>query len=241
VPDQNSQQFPGLETEFLYWKIQQKKWRSMDIDPQAFLKSLVTDELNRLDSPGPRQDFIELCNAGCVPIVLAGVTGLLRYSPRLAKFWENMAGQTDECDKAIRSLEKTSRLIRKTLGQFDLDNEIAGQRLSAIGRLPPQKVVSELELYIRLFGFTKSIRKETGTHSLEEVIKYVLSDFVKRLTRRFHDRNTSGVIAGITGKSEYNEIAHRMWRLRNFNRLRVHYEWITRLLCRASIVIVYSE
>lgn len=241
MPDQNSQQFPALDAEFLFWKMRQEKWRSIGVDPQAFLNSLVTDELNRLDFPGPRQDFIELCDAGCVPVVLAGVTGLLRYSPRLAKFWEDMAGQTDECDKAIRSLEKASKVIRKTFDQFDLDNEAAVQKLSAIGWLSPPSVVTELEMYIRLLGFTKSIKKETGAHSLEELIKYVLSDFVKRLTRGFHDRNTSGLIAGITGNPEYNEVAHRMWRRRNFERLRPNYEWVTRFLCRASIVIVYSE
>jgi hypothetical protein len=106
-----------------------------------------------------------------------------------------------------------------------------------MGRIPLSRVVSELRFYIRFINLAESVRKDTGSHSLAEVSKYLLSSYVRRMTGSFHDRNASGLVAEVAGSVEYNEVAHRMWRSRNHWRLDKHYSWMTNILVAASVVI----
>ncbi len=76
----------------------------------------------------------------------------------------------------------------------------------------------------------KSLTVDTESHSLDEVSKFILSNYVERTTGRPHDRCVSGLIAAVVNSPEYTEVAYRMWRNRNYDRLERHFSWITDLL-----------
>jgi hypothetical protein len=73
--------------------------------------------------------------------------------------------------------------------------------------------------------------------SLVELFKYVLASYVKRSTGRFHDRNVSALIGALTQSSDFNEVAQRMWRSRNYKRLDKHFSWIAALLVAMSVAM----
>jgi hypothetical protein len=73
--------------------------------------------------------------------------------------------------------------------------------------------------------------------SLAEICKYVLASYVKRSTGRFHDRNVSALIGALTQSSDFNEVAQRMWRSRNYNRLDKHFSSIAALLVAMSVAM----
>jgi hypothetical protein len=60
------------------------------------------------------------------------------------------------------------------------------------------------------------------------------------MTGRFHDRNVSGLIAEVTGSTDYIEVAQRMWRGRNYKRIDKHFSWMTRFLVAMSVVIAQT-
>ena len=106
-----------------------------------------------------------------------------------------------------------------------------------MGRIPFSRVASELRFYVRFLNLAQSLRKDTESHSLEEVSKYLLASYVKRMTGRLHDRNVSGLIGEMAGPSDYNEVAQRMWRLRNYRRLEKHHSKLGDFLVAMSVVI----
>ena len=57
------------------------------------------------------------------------------------------------------------------------------------------------------------------------------------MTGRFHDRCVSGLVSEASGSLEYIEVAHRMWRTRNYERVDKHFSWMTRFLVTMSVVI----
>ena len=83
----------------------------------------------------------------------------------------------------------------------------------------------------------KLIALDTEAHSLAEVSKYVLSSYVERMTGRPHDRNVAVLIGAITDSPEYDEVAYRMWRHRNYDRLEKHFSRLTEFAVVMSSVI----
>jgi hypothetical protein len=226
-----------LQAERILWNTVRETRLAKGIDVDQDLKEWAADQAKRLTSPGAREDFAELCQGGCTQQVLAVLVALMRNSPSLEIFWNTITGPASKRQKTTRTLEKAAATLEEIFGGFmalaDEDTAI----FPKIGRIPPSDVVSELRFYIRLTNFAESIRKKTGSHSLAEVSKYLLSSYVRRMTGNFHDRSVSGLVAELTGSVEYIEVAQRMWRSRNYRRLDKHYSWMTDILVAASVVI----
>jgi hypothetical protein len=73
-----------------------------------------------------------------------------------------------------------------------------------------------------------------------ELSKYLLSSYVQVMTGRFHDRSVSGLVGEASVSPEYNEVSHRMWRTRNYERIDKHFSWMTRFLVAMSVVIAQT-
>jgi hypothetical protein len=165
----------------------------------------------------------------------------LRNAPRLEAFWTQMIGHPDNREKAIRTLESAAQTLENLFsGVIESENEGKSLELERIGRLPVSRVVNELRFYTRLVNSASSISAETETRSPAELAKYLLSSYVRSMTGRFHDRSVSGLVGEVSGLPEYNEVAHRMWRTRNYERIDQHFSWMTRLLVTMSIVIAQT-
>ena len=117
---------------------------------------LAEKEKQKLASPGAREDFVELCKAGCFQPVLAGIVILLRYAPLLEAFWTEMVGRPDNREKTIRTLESASQTLENLFGGvIASEKEGKSNELEKIGRLPFSRVVRELRFHTRLINFAR--------------------------------------------------------------------------------------
>jgi hypothetical protein len=230
-----------LADEAALWDSYREARQNVGIDITQFYADLAAEQKRRLTSPGAREDFDELCENGCLQLALAAIVALLHHSPHLERFWTEIVGRPDNREKATRALENAIQTLENLFGYFiALENKGKSNEFSKIGRLPISQIVSELRIYIKVINFANSISADTETRSPVDLSKYLLTSYVRRMTGRFHDRNVSGLIAEITGPIEYNEVAQRMWRARNYKRLDKHFSWMTRFLVAMSVVIAHS-
>ena len=202
---------------------------------------LATEQEQKLALPGAREDFAELCKDGCLPLALAALTTLLRYSPRLEQFWTELVGRPDNRDKVARTLENAAQTLENLFGNIiALEKEGKNSEFAKIGRLSVSRLVSELRFHVRFINFASAFSADTETRSPVELSKYLMTSYVRRMTGRFHDRSLSGLIAEVSGPADYNEVAHRMWRNRNYGRLEKHFSRMTRFFVAMSVVIAHT-
>jgi hypothetical protein len=76
-----------------------------------------------------------------------------------------------------------------------------------------------LETYSLMLVWGVAISAITGAGSCQEMAKYSLAGVVKRVTGKFHDREVSAMTGAALRDFEYDETAHRVWRIRNYDRL----------------------
>ena len=241
MSDTDKPKIEELADELALWNTYREIRRGKGINVDRIFTELAAEQKSRLRSPGAREDFTELCNDGCLPLALAALVALLRFSPLLEEFWIEMVGRPDNREKATRNLENAVQTLQGLFGNvIALEKEGKNIDFAKLGRLPVSQVISELRFYIKLINFADSFSAETQTRSPEELSKYLLTSYVRRMTGRFHDRSVSGLLAEVTDSAEYNEVAHRMWRSRNYDRLEKHFSWMTKFLVAMSVVIAHT-
>jgi hypothetical protein len=213
------------------WNVHCKILSKRGVDLPHALKQWASKQEEGLPSPGARGDFKELCANGCVAEILAILFAGLRWSPKFEDFWSQFHGSPKDRRRVSKNLEKTATAIERLFAlliRFE-DDEVTS-KLTKIGRIGPGRMASELRLYARLLNLTDSISRETQTRSLADFCKFALTDYAKLSTGRFRDRNISSLIAEAIGSVDYNEVAHRMWRSRNFKRIGAHFQQLSGLL-----------
>ena len=241
MSDTDKPKIEELAEEVALWNTYREVHRANGTDIAQVFTKLAAAQKQRLRSPGAREDFVELCKDGCFPIALASIVALLRCSPLLERFWAEMVGRPDSREKATRTFEHAAQLLENLFGNgMALESEGKGPELAKIGRLPISAVVSELRFYIRFINLAESLSGDTETRSFAELSKYLLTSYVRRMTSRFHDRSVSSLLGEVLGLDEYNEVAHRMWRGRNYARIEKHYSWMARFLVAMSVVIAHT-
>ena len=230
----------GYEVERAFWNTFRESRQATGIRIDQVLAEWASEEAQKLTSPGAREDFDELCADGCSPQVLAAIAAVFRYSPRSQRFWAMLVGPPEDRQKTKRILENAAATLEDIFGAFiAAEDEKDRAQFAKLGRIPLSRLVAELRFHIRFINSAESLAVDTEAHSLGEVSKYILSSYVKRRTGRFHDRNVSGLIGEIIASPDYNEVAHRMWRNRNYERLEKHFSRITEFLVAMSVVIAH--
>jgi len=220
----------GFKEEQALWNAYRESRQSRGIDFDQHFAKWAEREAQKLNSPGAQEDFAELCKDGCNPQVLAAIITLIRYCPRFESIWA-MVGPPENRQKVAGILENAAATLENVFrGFMTVEDENDRAEFAKIGRVSPSRMVSELRLYGRFINMAKLLAVDTEAHSLEEVSRYILSSYVDRATGRPHDKNVSGLIAEITYSPHYNEVAYRMWRNRNYERLEKHFSWIIDLL-----------
>jgi hypothetical protein len=238
MSDTDKPKIGELAEEMALWNSYREARRAKGIDVAQLFADLSAEQKQALTSPGAREDFAELCTDGCFPIALAALVVLLRNSPQLESYWAELAGRPENREKSARNLEQTIKTLESLFGNV-IASEDAGKNseLLKIGRLPISQVISELRLHIRFINFAATLRADTEVRSPVELTKYLLTSYVRAMTGRFHDKNVSGLVQELLGLADYGEVAHRMWRARNYERIDQHFSWMTRFLVAMSVVM----
>ena len=213
-------------------------YRPKGIDPDKILADFAAHVAQRLASPGARTDFEKLCKSGCVPPVLAAIVASLLAFPHLERFWIEIVCRPERRQRATRALEKAGSIMEEVFEDFiAMEDEMPKDTWNSIGHLPPSGLVSELRFYVSLLNIGEEMAPDTKPRSIKEVAKYLLTSYVKRTTGRFYDGHISGLLADVVGPADYNEVAQRMWRHRNYSRLEKRCSKFTDFAVAASVVI----
>jgi hypothetical protein len=238
APDSESDQF---KEEQAWWDAYAARMRERGIDLSKFLSVLAASAAQRLKGPpGAQADFAELCAQGCVPEILALIITALRFSPQVQRSWAKIVGGPYKREMAVRVFERASRILDDLFGAFG-NNPDVQSTFTAVGRLSPAMLVSELRVYGRTLRLAERISAEMQIRSIKDLCKYTLTAYVKQATGDFHDRNLSSLIAEVLGPTDYSEVAHRMWRSRNYKRLEATSAFVPALLLAVGAVVARSR
>jgi hypothetical protein len=229
-----------LPDELAFWNAYREDRLAKGIDVARHFANWTVELARGLTSPGAKEEFAELCQAGCFPQGLAALVLILRRAPLLESFWTELVGNADNRAKATRVLGDALQTFESLYaGAIDLGSESENE-LIAIGRVPISRIVSELRFHIKFINFAALLAADTEAHSPTELAKYLISGYVQQMTGEFRDRCVSGLVGEVSGSDRYTEDAHRMWRSRHYERLEKHYSWMVKLLVAMSIVMEHT-
>lgn len=174
-----------------------------------------------LQSPGAQTDFIELCQAGCVPELLASILWLIRFASRVNELWSQTLGRADKRQKALVSLAKAAEALKEYYREFQVPgsaNQTKDPTKIEHGFFP-LRIVTEIQSHNDMWVLFNRLAAKFNANSMVEFGKYLFVAYVQGTTGRFRDRNVSALLGEILGPIDYDEVAHRMWRNRNYERL----------------------
>jgi hypothetical protein len=183
-----------------------------------------------LPSPGARTDFDELCNTGCIPRVLASIIALIRYAPQINEWWRQTLGNVEANLKLVSALEKTATALESFYAPGSTPGTQKIIDVALPGQLSPFGLVAAIRDHREMLLTLEGLAAKFDVNSFPEIPKYLLVGYVWRATDRFHDRNVSGILGAVVGPVDYNEVAQRMWRYRNYDRLEQHLSVLPDLL-----------
>jgi hypothetical protein len=213
------------------WNTYRQMMERDGIDLGGVWLKLIAGQIEWLSTSAALRDFEELCEAGCAPLVLASITGLIRLSPRIENSWNLFVGDSDKRRKTTIALEKAAAALEDAFrDSITVEDENQRHDFAKVGCLPPSRLVSQTRLYASMLNVADVWAEKVEVHSLKEFTKYLFVGYVNRATGSFCDRTVSGLIGEVIGPPDYDEVALRMWRSRNYRRLDNHLSWIPDLL-----------
>jgi hypothetical protein len=223
-----------LETEQALWDVNRRIFLARGIDPAEW----ADEQARRFTSPDANMGFDALSKHQCTPLVLAVILALLRISPALESIWTEVVGNPKRRKKVSRNLEKIALMIEEVFADaLAVEDQTIRAQYIALGRIPLSDLTSELRLYSSFVDLAKRLSADVETRSIRDFLKYILAGYVKRATGRHHDRNISALLADVVGPSDYNEVAQRMWRLRNYGRMEKHFSKFADFLFAIGVVV----
>lgn len=228
----------NLEPVQQLWEYHNEILRQRGIDFNAFLLRWVKEQKEEFRDPHSKIEFEELCSDGGVPQVLSVLLSFVHNSPKLSGFWSLIVGDAKSRRAVSKSLEKAAAALEDQFKEVIADDSEGQLKLfEELGRVPLSTLVAELRLYVRFINMAEGLKIEVGTRSVDEFARFLLTDYVRRSTGRFHDRNIATLYGDVKGLELYDEAAQRMWRERNYDRLSKHHDKIGDFLLAIGVVI----
>lgn len=195
------------------------------------------EQKERLALPGPQADFTELCQAGCVPEILASILAMIRFAPRIDEFWQETLGRTDQRRKAILSLEKAAEALKSYYAEFAVEaNASTTKEVTKPKHGWPMNLLADIQSHNEMWTVFDLIAAKIDVNFIE-FARYLFVAYVKGATGRFRDRNVSALLGEVLGPVDYDEVAQRMWRHRNYKCMAQNLSMFSELLINLSRVI----
>jgi hypothetical protein len=196
------------------------------------------EQRQRLALPGAQTDFDELCQDGCVQEILASILALIRFAPKISELWQATLGRTDKREKLMLSMEEAATALEDYYaGLATTGNSKTTTGHTTIKREWPLNLIFEIRSHNDMVTFFGRLLAKLEVNSLPEFARYLLVDYVMLATGRPHDGNVCGILGEIVGPADYNDVALRMWRARNYKRLAQHLSMFPQLLLDLSLVV----
>jgi hypothetical protein len=206
--------------------------------------------------------FDKLCMQGCRAIPLAITIEIIQRSPSFDSKWRGVIGSARQREQQIHSLEKAATVLESLLSSFadtilddyresldaDLFERVRKETVAPSNLenwpttvLPhPATAIRALREYASILRLFYSFEQEIAVGSALIFSKYLISAYVNKATATFHDPEVSALI-GASLRATYDETAHRMWRMRNYERIDEHLSRFADLLVAIGVVVAPSK
>jgi hypothetical protein len=137
----------------------------------------------------------------------------INLAPMLDYFFKEMFGDKRTRLRNARSLATAAAVLE------NMSKLVPGMP-DTFGKIPSLDITANgVKHYASMLVWGETAYEFIGANSLVEVTKYALAGLVKNKTGKFHDREVSALTGAALQKFDYDETAHRVWRIRNYGRL----------------------
>jgi hypothetical protein len=220
------------------WDVCCRIYHEKGLDLNARLNSWAHAQRAGYRIPQITTDFDELCRDGCRPQALAVLLFLISKAPKLEVWWSSFAGQPKTRRSATKTLTAAASTLEAVFARFIvLEDDEVRRKLQEAEMIAPSVLISELRFYATVFAFAEFLRAQLETRSPAQLGRFLLTYYVERATGRPHDRNIATLLTEAQNLESYDEVAQRMWRDRNYNRLSKHHEYLGDLVFSLSCAI----
>ena len=155
----------------------------------------------------------KLTSAGICRETIAFGMYFVTISPRLDLCLKDLFGGRRTRMRDALALERAAGILRRMSDALPNLPEM-------LKNMPSFALTARaLEMYSVMLELGEVACAITGMGSCQEMAKYSLASLVKRVSGKFHDREVSAMTGAALGDFEYDETAHRVWRIRNYDRL----------------------
>lgn len=137
----------------------------------------------------------------------------INLAPALDYFFKDMFGDKRARLRNARSLETAAAVLENM-------SKLVPGIPDTFGKIPSlDSTANGVKHYASMLVWGETIYEFIGANSIVEVTKYALAGLVKNKTGKFHDREVSALTGAALQKFDYDETAHRVWRIRTYGRL----------------------
>jgi hypothetical protein len=171
-------------------------------------KSGSKEELDRLEAFGVRRETL-----GVAAFILA-------FAPIIDRTLRSTLGSTNIRKRQYKALHKAINVLQELSSLYETASFGNPKEYFKDTGIPlPETVIQGLRNYAELLFVRERVLGALDAHSGEEIAKFTLAGTVRRLTGKYHDRDVSAIIAAVKDDPNYDENAHRVWRIRTYPRL----------------------
>ena len=155
----------------------------------------------------------KLTSAGIRRETIAFGMYFVTISPRLDLCLKDLFGQRRTRMRHAMALERAACILRRMSDALPNLPEM-------MKALPTFALTARaLEMYSLMLVWGEAFCAITGAGSCQKMAKYSLASVVKRVSGKFYDREVSAMTGAALGDFEYDETAHRVWRIRTYDRM----------------------
>ena len=197
---------------------------------------ILADEKRTSLDPEGKQAFDELCAEGCNAIALSACLGISRAMPVVGRVFTRVFGEAKARSRSSKKLREAAEVL-KHLGPEDyvriLEDNHGCDPKSPVG---PITLAKNMEMFATILDLAELFHRKGQIKSRHDLPRFIVSDYVYQVTERWHDREVSALLQWDVA-DVYDETAHRVWRNRNYRRLRGDYRIFAELLIPLGQVI----
>lgn len=169
-------------------------------------------------------DIQRLVDLGINKETLGVALMLINMAPAIDYLFKDLFGNKRTRQQNARSLV-TAVMVLESMSKL-----VPGMP-DGLNKIPSlEATINGVKHYALMLTWGEPIYDFIGANSIVELAKYALAGLVKNKTGKFHDREVSALTGAALQKSDYDETAHRVWRIRTYERLDKSFPIAPRLL-----------
>jgi len=189
--------------------------------------------IKMLEAFNIRQDVARLETLGLRKEVLAIAMMAINLSPGLDNGFQEIFGDKKTRNRYTKALLAPIPVLKLFAANFD---ELYKQ-FPRPSMPNASKVTSDLNMFASGFLVIEKVYEFLGTRSILEASKFALASLVKTTSARYLDREVSALTGAALQKEDYDETSHRVWRIRNYQRLHETCPFVTTVVIALNQVL----